>query len=73
MLENVTVRTTPPPGNVILSQGNGTLARTRLTVTGGWIVNPVVGQSYQIESSNRSTLNGKCSHFENGQATFNIS
>jgi hypothetical protein len=69
-LTNVIVRNAA--GNSILTGGNGTLVRNRVTVTGGWTAYPSPDKSYKITSTNRSPLDGKCAGFENGQATFNI-
>jgi len=56
----------------IINNGSGTLAKTRLTVTGAWIAPPVRDATYKITSSNRSPVSGPPQDFQNNVATFKI-
>jgi len=70
MWDNLTVL--DDAGVVILNNGNGTLARNRLTVTGGWVNPPQNGQAYVVVSPEHGTHDCRCIDFQNGQATFNL-
>ena len=69
---NLTVRDAQK--TTILVNGNGTRARSRLTVTGGWDQHrlPQAGQKYQIVSSEHGTFELPCVGYDNGEATFDF-
>jgi hypothetical protein len=72
-LNNVTVQ--PAGGGAaILAGGNGTRARNRITITGGWLMPPVPGQQYRISATNKSPLDATCSDFQqyNDRRTGNL-
>ena len=63
VLNNVTVQLAAG-GATILQNGNGTLTRNRLTITGAWAANPIPNQSYTISAPGRSTLQATCVGFQ---------